>query len=258
MSKTCQATEQLSFEAALERLHLLAPLYKRTLARLDRLRPLGPESRILDVGAAQGRFLIVCARLGYQAVGVEPWDQAREMAARLAKHEGVDITLHEGVAEALLLDSGSVDIVHAGAVIEHVDDPQTAFNEAWRVLKPGGVFWFSTASSMCPAQDEIRGFPAFGWYPDRLKRRIMNWVKIHKPHLVGHNERPALHWFTPWKARRMLRQAGFERVYDRWDLRSPSEGGAKYGLALRVVKMSRVTKLIGDVLAKGCAFAAVK
>jgi SAM-dependent methyltransferase len=258
MGEEMLAAEKLSFESALERLEGNQASLATVLARLERIKPLPPDARALDIGAAQGRYLIAFARLGIQAVGVEPWAPARETASRLAAHEGIDIAIREGVAEALPVDSESVDLVHARAVMEHVDDPQMSFNEACRVLKPGGVFWFSTASSMCPFQDEIRGFPGFGWYPDGLKRRIMDWVKKRKPHLVGYNDRPAVHWFTPWRARRMLRQAGFSRVYDRWDLRLPSEGGRVYRLGLRVIQMHSTTKFFADILIKGCAFAAVK
>jgi hypothetical protein len=62
----------------------------------------------------------------------------------------------------------------------------------------------------------------------------------------------------PWKARRMLRTAGFRRVYDRWDLRQPSEGGRLHALLLRVIRLSPVTKCMADVLVGGCAYAAVK
>jgi ubiquinone/menaquinone biosynthesis C-methylase UbiE len=150
-------------------------------------------------------------------------------------------------------------VVTCASVIEHVNDPQAAFNEVYRILKPNGIFWFVTASSRSPRQKEIDGFPFFGWYPDRLKRRVMAWTVKHKPHLVGHTTAPAINWFTPGKARRMLRQAGFRDVlYDRWDLRRPSEGGAAYRAGLRLVTLGRGTKLLADLMFPGCAYATMK
>ncbi len=258
MSRKFQAAEQLSLEDALKRF-VVAQAYAKTIkARLDRIRPLASDAVILDVGAAQGRFLAACAQIGLRAVGVEPWGQARETASRLAEHLGVTIELHAGVAEKLPVDSESVDIVHACSVIEHVNDAQEAFNEAYRVLKPGGLLWFYTASSMCPRQGEIGLFPLFGWYPNWLKLRIMKWAMRNRPDLIGHTETPAIHWFTPWKARRMLKRAGFSKVYDRWDLRLPSEGGHLSGIALRIIKSSFVTKILADILISDCSYAAVK
>jgi ubiquinone/menaquinone biosynthesis C-methylase UbiE len=260
LTSTRQATEQLSFDDALAKLPASEVYARKILTRLQTVRPLVPGSTtIVDIGAAQGRFVIGCAKLGYPAIGIEPWVTAREMAAQLAVLANVDTQILPGTAEATGLPSEQFDVVTAASVIEHVNDAQAAFSEAYRILKPGGVFWFCSASSRCPRQHEIDGFPFFGWYPDSLKRRIMAWTQKNKPHLIGYTEAPAINWFTPAKARRMLRRAGFRQVvYDRWDLRQPSEGGRGYRLALRVVKLGPATKLLADVALPGCAFAAVK
>lgn len=228
------------------------------MARLTRIRSAQPGASILEVGSGAGRTTVGLARQGYRVGGVEPWDEARRVAARLAEHEGVEIEVLEGVAEKLPVPAGAFDFVIANSVLEHVDDPRAAMAEAYRVLKPGGLFWFSSASVLCPRQNEIDGFPCFPWYPDRLKRRIMQWAKVRRPHLVGHTQTPAIHWWTPRKACRMLRETGFRGFYDRWDLRLPAEGGRLYRAALRVIRVSRVTKLVADILVSACAFAALK
>jgi 2-polyprenyl-3-methyl-5-hydroxy-6-metoxy-1,4-benzoquinol methylase len=260
MSTTRQATEQLSLNDALSALPESERYTRMLLARLQSIRPLPSASTtVVDIGAAQGGFVISCARLGYRALGIEPWAVARETAAELIARAGVDAQVLPGVAEATGLPAGQYDVVVAKSVIEHVNDAQASFNEMFRLLKPGGIFWFCTASSRCPCQHEIDGFPLFGWYPDPLKQRVMAWAQRHKPHLIGHTTTPAIHWFTRGKAERMLHQAGFRGlVYDRWDLRQPSEGGVVYQLALRLVKQGRATKFIADVLLPGCAFAAIK
>jgi ubiquinone/menaquinone biosynthesis C-methylase UbiE len=192
-------------------------------------------------------------------MGIEPSAPARATASELAARAGVEIRVLPGTAEATGLPSDQFDVVTCANVIEHVTDPQAAFAEMWRILKPGGVFWFCTASSRSPRQMEINGFPMFGWYPDGVKRRVMAWTQKNKPHLIGHTESPAMHWFTPGKARRMLRRAGFRQaIFDRWDLRQPSDGGAAYRLALRLVKLGPPTKLLADVAMHGCAYATVK
>jgi len=251
-------TERLGFGRALARLPVIEAHLRKILVRLERVRPVGPGAKVVDVGAAQGLFLIAAAKAGLNAVGVEPAEPARELAQRLADHEGVTIDIRPGCAEQLPLEPGQFDFVHANSVVEHAADPQVAFNEAHRVLAAGGVFWFATASSMCPRQDEIGRFPCFGWYPDRLKRRIMAWAKANRPHLIGHTQTPAMNWFTPGKARRMLAQAGFGKVYDRWDIRRPEEGGRLHRAALAAVRSCRLTKLLGEIMVPHCSYAAVK
>jgi len=182
------------------------------------------RARILDVGSAQGYFLIACTRMGHDCIGVEPHQPAIDVSHALAARLGVTITVKLGNAESLPLETDSFDIVHANSFIEHVADAATAFVEAYRVLKPGGVLWFLTASSLSPMQEEIRGFPAFGWYPDGLKRRIMQWALDHR----------------------------------RWDLRGDDEGGRVYRMLLGFIWSSPVTKLCADVVLPACSYAAVK
>ncbi len=148
-------------------------------------------------------------------------------------------------------------MLHARSVVEHVVDLDRTFAEAYRVLKSGGIFWFGTASSMCPMQAEIRGFPLFGWYPDPVKRYVMRWCEKYRPERIGHGI-PAMHWFTPRKARRLLQSAGFVEVYDRWDLRLPEEGGRFYKAGLKAIQKIPAGKFFADVVVPGCSFAAIK
>jgi len=258
MTSAFRSTEQRSLAEAVERLPAAEADVGNLTAKLAALGALPEGADVLDVGAAQGRFVVAFAKRGYRATGVEPWEQARLVAAELAQDAGLDVTVVAGVAEELPFPDQRFDLVHARSVIEHVRDAQMAFNEAHRVLKPGGAFWFSTASSMCPKQHEISGFPCFGWYPDRLKRRIMAWAKTNKPELIGHTETPAIYWFTPWKARRMLRKAGFSRVYDRWDMPRPVSESALKRLVFGIIGSTAVTKALSDVFRAGCAYTAVK
>ncbi|MEO9170945.1 MAG: class I SAM-dependent methyltransferase [Candidatus Baltobacteraceae bacterium] len=252
------ASERRTFDIARDHFPVASRHAKMVIDRIRSVRSLPADAQILDIGSAQGLFLIACAKLGYRAFGVEPDATAREVGAQVAAEYGVDVTIVEGVAEALPVESNSFDVVHAKSVVEHVVDVEAVFSEVYRVLRPGGVFWFNTASSMCPQQCEIRGFPAFGWYPNSLKRRVMDWAIAHRPELIGHTSRPAYQWFTPGKARRMLRAAGFTMVYDRWDLRGGNEGGRAYRAMLGFVRMNAATKTMADILVAGCSYAAIK
>lgn len=252
------ATEQRSLEDAMRIFPAASAHARAVIERVKAVHELPDGGSVLDIGAAQGAFVITCAQMGYRAVGVEPWSEARSVGKQLAQKHGVEVEIIDGVAEELPIPSESIDLVHAKSVVEHVVDVEVVFREAYRVLRPGGVFWFLTASSMCPVQSEIRGFPGFGWYPNPLKVRIMDWAAEHRPHLIGHTTRPAYHWFTPWKARRMLHEAGFSAVFDRWDLRRPAEGGRLYGAALALARRNSLTKTIADVVVPTCSYAAVR
>lgn len=252
------ASERLSFDETLERFPLHKKWAETKIARLKRITDIPQGAKILDIGAGTGIFLAACAGLGYRCEGIEPYREARLNAARLAGKMGVSVRITEASAEEIPFEDRTFDVVHASSVIEHVPDPEKAFKEIYRVLKPGGAFWFNAASSMCPAQNEIRAFPLFGWYPDELKRRIINWAKTRKPRLVGCTDTPAVNWFTTKRARALLERHGFRRVYDRWDLRMECEGGRIYALALRGIRASRVLRMLADVIIPDCGFAAIK
>jgi SAM-dependent methyltransferase len=252
------ATEQRSFEEILDELPDRKKFAKVVFDRIYKIAPLPDQARVLELGAAAGEFLIAFKQLGYLPQGIEPWEEARLHAARLSKHLGIPIDIKDGVAESIPFEANVFDVVWAKSVIEHVQDVKSAFGEIYRVLKPGGVFWFNAASAMSPRQAEIRGFPAFGWYPNSLKLKILYWAKDAMPHLIGHTKTPAVNWFTPWKAREMLKRHGFQRVYDRWDLRGENEGSRRYAALLRLIRSTSFTKTLADIVVPGCSYAAVK
>jgi len=82
----------------------------------------------VEIGAGTGRFAVP---LGIK-LGVEP---SAEMAS-IARQRGMEILI--GVAENLPLPDDSCDSVLFVTTICFVDDPRKSFQEARRVLRPGG------------------------------------------------------------------------------------------------------------------------
>jgi len=255
------ATEKRTLEEAQAMMPLHKSFADNLMARLNSIRGKRFEpatTKILEIGSAQGGLLMQLTISGYHAVGVEPWKEARINADNISKLMNIPIKTFDGVSESLPFSSEEFDIVIANSVIEHVIDVDATFSEVNRVLKKDGVFWFSAASSMCPFQEEIRGFPLFGWYPDSIKKQIMSYVKNNCPQLIGYTEAPAINWFTPWMAKRMLYSAGFTRVYDRYDLRLESEGGMLYKVIINLLKRSKIARLTADIFYGSCSYAAIK
>lgn len=253
-----RATEELEVDEADRQLPETRQWVDSILARLGPHLPRADRLRVLDVGAAQGRTVIALQQRGHDAVGVEPWPAAIAAAQELARRHGMAVEIRPGAAEQIPFGDEEFDLVVAMSVLEHVEDLPQTLREVFRVLRPGGIFWFNSASSLSPRQDEIARFPLFGWYPLRLKRRIMWWAASNRPSLVGHTQRPAVHWFTPWFARRELRRAGFTEVWDRWDLWLPDKASGAARTAGVLAKRLRPLRLVGDVLVPGCSFAARK
>jgi len=226
---------------------------------LIRKLKLDKSMKLLEIGAAQGSLLIALSKRGYDCEGIEPVDLALETAKELSTEMRQPIKINKGFVEEIPYEDAYFNVVIAESVMEHVIDIRKAFKEISRVLKPGGIFYFTSASAMCPKQAEIQYFPFFPWYPRRAKLWIMNWAKINKPSLVGWTDTPAINWFTPWGAKRLLADAGLQLQYDNWDLvdESQVQVGAKR-LALKIIKLNKLTKLIGDVLYPICEYLAIR
>lgn len=252
------AAEQHTLEQTIEMLPVTTAWINAIVDRVEPYLNRGQSLTALDIGAAQGRGVVALSQRGFRASGVEPWDEAREIARQLGERLGCDISTRTGRAEEIPFEDETFDLVVATSVMEHVENLERSLAEIFRVLLPGGVFWFNSASSVSPFQNEIALFPAFGWYPDQLKRRIMIWAKNNHPSLVGFTETPALHWWTTKKAYRMLRQAGFGEIWDRWDLRRLEEEKGFRSALLSIIKKHRSARLVANVIVGGCSYAARK
>ncbi|ANX03232.1 malonyl-ACP O-methyltransferase BioC [Immundisolibacter cernigliae] len=113
------------------------------LARLDLVR-LAPQS-ILDLGCGPGvagRALLKRYR-GAQVTGI---DFAPAML-RVARQRRRWFSAQRFVcadAQALPLAADSVDLVFSNLTVQWCNDPAAVLAEAWRVLRPGGLFMFTS------------------------------------------------------------------------------------------------------------------
>jgi ubiquinone/menaquinone biosynthesis C-methylase UbiE len=99
------------------------------LSELQAIKSQLPENGYgLEIGVGSGRF---AAPLGIK-LGVEPSKKMGE----LAKSRGIEVI--EGMAEYLPLDDVLFDFALLITTICFLNDVETAFREAYRVLKPDG------------------------------------------------------------------------------------------------------------------------
>ena len=97
---------------------------------------------VLDLGAGLGGLSAEVARRGATVVSIEPGAAWRSVAAERLAKAGNGVVLG-GVGEALPVASNSIDLIVSLQVLEHVQSPQRVIEEAYRVLKPGGHFFFA-------------------------------------------------------------------------------------------------------------------
>ena len=115
---------------------------------------IGPGMRVVDVGCGSGRNLVYLLRSGYEVGGVDPDRGAiaavRRLASQLAPALPAD-NFRVEPAEAITFPDAFADVVLCNAVLHFArDDAQfrAMLGGAWRVLKPGGLFFCRLASSI--------------------------------------------------------------------------------------------------------------
>jgi len=104
---------------------------------LEKLSPIMPTGRLLDVGASSGILIEEALKMGYQAEGIEPSDWLVDQAKRrnLPVHHG--ILPHPSV-------NGPFDIATLVDVLEHVSDPMGLLRETKKLLSPKGIIFVVT------------------------------------------------------------------------------------------------------------------
>jgi SAM-dependent methyltransferase len=152
-------------------------------------RDLDQSATCLDVGCSAGAMTVVIASLFGRTLGLE-YDEAALMAVEPEYRQEIDFL--RGDAMRLPLPDNSMDAAICAQVYEHVPDDVRLFQEIYRVLKPGGMLFFSGP----------------------------NWLFPIEPHYFL----PFLHWLPPKWAGRYLRLTGlgsdyYERSRSLWGLR---------------------------------------
>jgi SAM-dependent methyltransferase len=112
--------------------------------------------QVLEVGCGGGQNAIALARWGAVCTGVDPSAAQLAHARRLAQEQGVEVRFMLSNAEDLgVFPDKGFDVVLSSYAFDYVADLRQAYEEAWRVLKPGGLFVFCLSHPW---------FQAVGWH----------------------------------------------------------------------------------------------
>ena len=162
----------------------------RVLTFEHHLKPLeqlsgSPAGRpLLDVGCHVGVFVEIAVRHGWEAWGVDP----SHWAVSQAQARGLRVV--QGTLETAGLGEAAFDVVTMWDVVEHVTDPRDTLQQAWRLLRPGGLLVVHTID---------------------IESAFARLMGSHWPWLMEMH----IYYFSRPTLRAMLEQCGFQVLSDR-------------------------------------------
>jgi ubiquinone/menaquinone biosynthesis C-methylase UbiE len=113
-------------------------------AFITRLLELGVSGRVLDIGCGPGHIplQLVTQKPELEVVGV---DLSKSMLKIAEEHKAVcahgdRVEFQVADAKGLDFPDDSFDTVCSNSILHHIPNPVPFLSEAWRVLKPGGIF----------------------------------------------------------------------------------------------------------------------
>ena len=118
-------------------------------------------SCVLDLGCGTGALaqLVLDALSGCTLAGI---DLSEAMLARARERLGERADVRQADSEHVPFADETFDAVYCNDSFHHYPDPRRAAFEAWRVLRPGGVFVIGDCWLPAPARTVMNAFMPYG------------------------------------------------------------------------------------------------
>jgi SAM-dependent methyltransferase len=175
---------------------------------------ISPGMRILDAGCGSGRNLVYFLREGYEVYAVDPdaksLNSIRSLARALAPAMP-ESNLRLECVEQMSFDDACADVVISNTVLHFARDDahfEAMLNGAWRVLKPGGLF-FCRLGSLMGMESQVKCIEGRRyWSPDGSERYL-----VDEALLAMHAERLGAEPADPLKTTLVHNQRFFRKTH---------------------------------------------
>lgn len=164
----------------------------------------GADRDVVEIGVGMGADHLMWARSRPRSLtGLDLTDRGLQFTRQRLQEHGFASDLRVGDAEAMPFASDSFDLLYSWGVMHHSPNTQACFNEAYRVLRPGGE-----ARLMVYHTWSVVGLMLWLRYGLLRGRPFTRMDAIYADHL----ESPGTKAYTAAQGAAMLRQAGFRDV----------------------------------------------
>ncbi|WP_111668957.1 class I SAM-dependent methyltransferase [Algoriphagus litoralis] len=157
------------------------------------------EMKILDAGCGEGRNAVYFINKGYPIFGIDPNEMAIQYCRYLSKSLNPEFDAHRfqvGRLEDIPFHAGAFDAVICSAVLhfaDSVDNFWQMISEIYRVLKPGGIFWFRMTTGFGGILEESQALENGNFLlPEGSERFLLTQVHVDNLEKMGfrHLENP--------------------------------------------------------------------
>ena len=111
----------------------------RWVAELNGLLPKGRSLDVLDAGTGTGFFAVLLAREGHRVTGIDLTPTMLEAARETAEHFNVKASFLQMNVQETTFENESFDAIVTRNVTWTLPDPEKAYREWHRLLRPGGI-----------------------------------------------------------------------------------------------------------------------
>lgn len=160
------------------------------------------NTRLLDLGTRTGGVLLAAAERGIETIGIDIAFRWLIVARKRLEEANVSARLICCCAEFLPFRNETFNLVVAENLLEHSAGPDQSITEAYRVLKPGGVFFTTTWNRLALAPEPHVRLWGVGWLPRKLAK---SYVKLRKGVNYDH-----VRLLSIFGLRRMIRRTPFQ------------------------------------------------
>lgn len=173
-SRIPTVTELISYYDKYPRNDYLSPVtVKRYNELLDQFEKYRKTGKMLDVGCGIGLFLIEAKKRGWEVYGTEFTDRAIE----ICREKGIQ--MEQGKLDPAWYTENSFDVVTSWEVMEHINNPLEEVSNIRQILRPGGLFFFTTPNFNAFERYVLKSNYNVIEYPEHLcyyTKRTMNYL----------------------------------------------------------------------------------
>ena len=219
--------------------------------QLKRLLPANQQHNVLDIGTGPGFFTIILEELGYNSItGLDVSEKMLEIAkGNIQKYgkENSSIQLFQMDAQNLEFEPESFDMIVSRNLTWNLQNPQQAYSEWLRVLKPYGALfifdanWYSflqneqlekefEAKRQQAIEEKLEDY----WQGEGVDEEKMNWIVQQLP--LTYQQRPQwdIDYFSSQEDVSVETEENFGDLV--WDYEEQLNYGATPMFCIKVVK----------------------